>query len=78
MNEELNKAEILTRLGKHIAKAREAKGLSGAELARRCFLDRQSIARLEHGKTNPTVLTLVKISKALEISLEDFFTGSGL
>jgi putative transcriptional regulator len=78
MNEESNKAELLIRLGSHIAKVRTEKGLSGAELARRCFLDRQAIDRIERGKTNPTFLTLMKIAEALEISLEELVLGSGL
>ena len=72
MNEESNKAELLIRLGSHIAKVRAEKGLSGAELARRCFLDRQAIDRIERGKTNPTFLTLMKIAEALDITLSKF------
>jgi putative transcriptional regulator len=78
MKEETKKAELLVRLGNHIAKVRAEKGLSGAELARRCFLDRQAIDRIEHGKTNPTFLTLMRIAEALEISLEGLVSGSGL
>lgn len=78
MQDDINKAELLIRLGRHIAQVRTEKGLTGAELARRCDLDRQAIDRIEHGKTNPTFLTLVRISEALGIPFELLVSGSGL
>ncbi len=45
--------EELRRLGGHLRVARERRGLSAAELARRAGVDRRTLARLEAG--DPTV-----------------------
>ncbi len=75
MSEDLNKKKLLEKLGSHIAAKRKEYGISGAELARRCLVDRQAIDRIERGKTNPTFFTLAKIAKALECSVEKLFDG---
>jgi len=56
-------------LGKRIIELREQKGWSQADLARACNKDRQAIEKLENGKVNPTLFTLLEIANALEISL---------
>ena len=67
--------EILKLFGNHIRMVRESKGISSSELAKRCFMDRGNYTRIETGKTNPTVITLIKISNALGISLEELIAG---
>ena len=62
--------KILKKLGAQIVVLRKKKKLSQTELGHLCDLDRQAMWRIEKGKTNPTTLTLVKISRALEISLK--------
>lgn len=56
-------------LGKRIVELREQKGWSQSDLARACNKDRQAIEKLENGKVNPTLFTLLEIANALEISL---------
>ncbi|WP_172280540.1 helix-turn-helix domain-containing protein [Chryseobacterium sp. LAM-KRS1] len=56
-------------LGKRIIELREQKGWSQADLARACNKDRQAIEKLENGKVNPTLFTLLEVANALEISL---------
>lgn len=56
-------------LGKRIIELREQKGWSQADLARACNKDRQAIEKLENGKVNPTLYTLLEVANALEISL---------
>lgn len=68
-----DKKELLTALGKQIAKLRKNKKLSQTELGYLCDLDRQAMWRIESGKTNPTTTTLATISKALNISLKKLF-----
>jgi transcriptional regulator with XRE-family HTH domain len=41
------------------------------ELAFLCNFEKSNMSRIEKGKTNPTILTLQKISKALKVPLED-------
>ena len=56
-------------IGLRIIKLREQKGWSQSDLARACNKDRQAIEKLENGKVNPTLYTLLEIANALEISL---------
>jgi putative transcriptional regulator len=39
--------------------------------------DRQSIERIESGKTNPTLFTLHEIAQALEITVSDLTKNLG-
>lgn len=56
-------------LGKQIVKLREQRGWSQSDLARACNKDRQAIEKLENGKVNPTLYTLLEVANALNISL---------
>ncbi|WBV58819.1 helix-turn-helix transcriptional regulator [Chryseobacterium daecheongense] len=58
-------------LGKRIIELREQKGWSQADLARACNKDRQAIEKLENGKVNPTLYTLLEVANALEVSLSE-------
>jgi len=49
------------------------KGVSQMELSLRSNLSQSFIANLEKGKKQPSVLTLLKIADALEVSPQDFF-----
>ena len=66
-----DRKRLLKKLGKQIAKLRQEKKLSQTELGYRCDLDRQAMNRIEAGRTNPTTVTLAKISSALSISLSE-------
>jgi transcriptional regulator with XRE-family HTH domain len=57
------------KLGKRIKMLRESKGLSQQELASACDFEKSNMSRIEAGRTNPTVGTLLKISDALLIKL---------
>lgn len=58
-------------LGEKIKAARASKDLTQNQLAHKINWDREAISRIERGKNNPTYLTLLEISKALEISLSE-------
>ena len=70
----MNKIEFQKKLGEHIKRTRENKGITSAELARRCFMDKPNIHKLENGKFSPSVFYLSKICKGLEISLQELFS----
>lgn len=61
--------EFQHKLGKRIKALREMKGISQQELASICDFEKSNMSRLEAGRTNPTVVTLLKISEALSIDL---------
>ena len=65
--------EGLKQLAKRLKEIRAAKGISQEELAYRSELTLSQIARIETIKTNPTISTLFKIIRTLEISPSDLF-----
>lgn len=65
--------KFLAALGGRIRNLRTKKGLSLSELAYLCEFEKASLSRIELGKTNTTILTLRKISKALEINIAELF-----
>jgi transcriptional regulator with XRE-family HTH domain len=62
-----SREEFLVSMGAAIKKVRTAKKISQAELALMCDFEKASMSRIESGKTNITILTLRKISNALQV-----------
>ena|SRR3990172_1640833 len=54
-------------VGKRIRKLREAKGLSQVDIERRTGLLRSYVSRVEGGHTVPSLSTLEKFAKAVEV-----------
>ena len=69
----MEEKQFLILLGQEIAKQRKKQGLTQLDLASLVNMEKPSITRLEKGRTNPTSLTLLKISKALFIFFECIF-----
>lgn len=65
--------EYLISLGKRIKGIRLEKKISQTEIAYRCGFDKSNYSTIESGKRNPTIISLLKIAKALDISLIDLF-----
>jgi transcriptional regulator with XRE-family HTH domain len=61
-------------VGKQIQKIRESKGLSQQDLAAKCNFEKSNMSRLETGRVNPTLSTLEKVAKALDVSLIELFS----
>lgn len=62
----------MSNISKNIKKLREIKKLSQERLARLADVANNTIIKIEAGKNqNPTLDTLKKIAKALEISVDD-------
>lgn len=71
-NEQQNKAII--KLGLTIRKIREeSTDFSQDKLALEVDLSENQIRRIEKGQTNPTIKTLLKIAKALNVDIKDLF-----
>ncbi len=60
-------------LAKRLKEIRSQKRISQEELAYRSELTLSQIARIETVKTNPTISTVFKIIRALDVSLNEFF-----
>ncbi len=67
----MTKDELKRNIGKKIIELRTQKGWNQSDLARACNKDRQALEKLENGKVNPTLYTLLEISKALEVDLKE-------
>ena len=73
----MNESKFLTNLGARIKALRVAKEMTQNDLANRCDFEKASMSRIEGGKTNITILTLQKISRALDIEITEFFKTDG-
>lgn len=68
-----DRQKLQKRFGKHLRNLRMQKNITAAELSRRCFMERSTIARLEMGRTMPTIFITKKLCSGIGIDLKDFF-----
>jgi|GEM_PF-806871 transcriptional regulator with XRE-family HTH domain len=64
------------RLGKQLQRVRTSRGLTQEQLAVNVGLSRTFITRLELGQYDPTLSTLVRLAKALRVSVTDLLGES--
>ena len=69
---------IMFSLSNTLKKVREAKGLSQKELAGSINMAQAQYSRIENGKNDPSFSVIVKIAKALDLSLSDFFKADDI
>ncbi|HWB26441.1 MAG TPA: helix-turn-helix transcriptional regulator [Chitinophagaceae bacterium] len=67
----MNELHLLVTVGANIRRIRTGRNLSQNDLAIMCNFEKASMSRIEAGKTNVTLLTLQKISKALNVNITD-------
>ncbi len=65
----MNKEVLLIKIGDRIRELRTERGISQAELARRCDRERTWMGRIELGKINSSIYVLHIIAEALEVPL---------
>lgn len=66
----MNSKEIILlkiKFGENLRNIREGKELSLLQLSYNCSIDESKISKIEHGKFNITISTLVELAKGLEI-----------
>lgn len=66
--------QILKTLGRRIAQLRKQKGMSQEDFADVSGKMINTISNIERGLSDPKVTTLMSISKALNISIEELFS----
>lgn len=71
----MDKEPALIFLGKKLRELREGKGLSQEDLAFQAGLDRTYIGGVERGERNFTILSALKISGSLGVSLSQVLKG---
>ncbi len=67
----MTKDKLKKLIGKRIVELRTNKGWTQADLARAAGKDRQAIEKLENGRVNPTLYSLLEIAAALEVPLSE-------
>ena len=60
-----------TKLGLNIKKIRTKKAISQGDIARELGVSRGFVSTIENGKTNPTLSTISKLAKALNVSTNE-------
>lgn len=69
----MEKQKFTKALGARIKTLRESKGISLRELeSYDDSIDKSTLSKIENGHGNPTVYNLYRISKLLDIPLEEF------
>lgn len=61
------------KLGQRIREIRESKELSQLDVASVCDYDKTTISRIENGRTNITLKTLVTLALAMEVDISQLF-----
>lgn len=69
----MQEKKFLEKAGKQIARYRKERKMTQQKLADLCEMERSALARLEGGTENLTLITLFKLSKALNVPLSEFF-----
>jgi transcriptional regulator with XRE-family HTH domain len=65
------------RLGAHLRRLREEKGLTAAEVAKQAGFTQQQISQVERGAINTPIETLARIAKALGVSWRECLPENG-
>jgi transcriptional regulator with XRE-family HTH domain len=66
-----SEAKLLTTFGRSIRSSRKQRGLSQEDLAEASRLSRNYVSDIERGVRNPSLLALVRLSRALRLPLRE-------
>lgn len=77
LNEKI-KNEFLVEFGLNVRKIREQKNLTQTELANRINGDAKKISRIELGRYNFKISTLLIIAEALDVDVSELFNISNI
>jgi len=67
----MDKKDYLIIIGKNITEIRKRQGLSTNKLANLCEIEKSNLIPIEKGRINVTIKTLIKISEALNVGLQE-------
>jgi len=68
-----NTDQYLVKFGERIVSLRKKYGLTQLELSRRMDIENANLRKIERGKKNVTISTLLKLSDAFGISIREIF-----
>ena len=67
--------KTLAAFGRNVARVRDERGFSQDKLAEKADLDRTFVSGIERGVRNPGIKTVLRIARALEVSVGELFKG---
>lgn len=67
-------SEVSKHLGKNVEQLRKKRGLSQAQLAQLAGVPRSTVTYIESGQGNPSLSNLIKISGAVQVSIEELLS----
>lgn len=74
----MQKETVLARIGVNIRVLRDEKKISQQDVAALCNFEKSNMSRIEAGKTNLTIGTLLKICEALNVKLIDIIGNADI
>ena len=69
----MTQTDVLQKVGSRIKLIRSSKNMTQKKLAHDCNFEKANMSRIESGQTNATILTLYKISTALQVNVSELF-----
>ena len=69
--------EYIKKIGKRIVKLRKEQNMKQIDLATSVNIEDSALRRIESGRTNPTIKTLMRIAVGLGIEFRDLFEFDG-
>lgn len=73
MGIEIGKNDFRASFGLNLKRIRQSKGLSFRKLAQRCDIDYSNLNKIEKGKINISLSTILELAKGLEIHPKELF-----
>lgn len=61
-------------IGSRIQEIRNKKGITQDQLSEKVGISSKYLSSIERGKENPTLNTILKLSRSLDVKLDEFFT----
>lgn len=68
--------EFIKNVGKRVISIRKEKNMQQIELSSKINIEDSALRRIESGRTNPTLKTLLRIAEGLEIDIIELFRFS--
>jgi len=69
----MKEPDLLIKMGERIKDIRMKKQMTQNDLAIECQFEKASMSRLESGRSNPTIRTLQRVCKALDVDIIELF-----
>jgi transcriptional regulator with XRE-family HTH domain len=67
--------DVVKHFGTNVRRAREQRGWTQGDLAARCGIDNARVSRIELGRREPKLTTVIRLSRALDVPPNKLFEG---